>query len=305
MASEVWKRELGIAMELSAWGTRAAKTDPADFQRFFGAADTWMTAEIIDLTGTDSDRNPVDAAPGNFMLRGGRLADIEIVPDRARQLLEALFGDEAGSNPYTYTPATALPSFTIWRRAGDIYYAVVGCKVQSIAFAFGLGTLKMSVELRGKGVEPVTEGDFPTIVRSTKRPFMFWGLACEYPDGTPIPIKEGSLTFANAMPDSDYYSGSRYTHEHREGTREVTGAIRITFDSYDRLTAFYTAAEKSLSLKATSPDGDTLEFTLPKIIHTADLDVSESENLYRLNMPFKAFKKTGEELITAVLTLTV
>lgn len=314
MGSESWKQEIGFEEQLVDWDTEAVGTiAQCEFFRFFEGHDIWMTPEIYDVTGTESTRDKVDYAPGVFTIRGRRITNIELVPDRMHHFLEALFGAASGAgtvgDPYILTPAAAaLPDYTIWMRCGDVYTSVVGTKVHSCEFTFESGILKASLEIRAKSVNKKLSSDnpFPGVAanHSNKQPFVFWGLTVQYGayggEGT-IQAKSASLVIENGLPDDDFVSGLRYTTEHTEGVRMVTGNFQVTFDNYTKLEAFIASAEKSLTFQAQNANLDTLKIEIPRVVHTPDVAIAESENLWRITMPFEAFKKDGVDLIKGTL----
>lgn len=296
-----WKKELGFEAE-DSWASEAAG-DAVEWQRFYEDDDIWFTREIIDLTGTEGTRDKVEHALGNFVTEGNTISNIEILADTCRTLFKCLFGGEAGANPYTYTPANTLSSMTIWKRAGEIYVAVIGCKVHALEFAFNLGTMKATAEIRARHPVYKTALTFPSPrTYSNKKPFMFWGIVVSY-GGSNILVKEGTLRFDNALPDNDFYSGSPYTYEHAEGVRDIRGTMVITFDSVTQAQDFLSHPEKAMTITATSPHGDTLVWTLPRIVTEGGWRVSKSENLHRIERPWHAEAPTdGSDIITAVLT---
>lgn len=316
MSNESWKCEVGFEEQTSAWGTIAAGTiGVCEFFRFFEGHDLWMTPDLVDLTGTESTRDKVDYSPGTWQVRGRKINGIEILSDRVHHLLDGLFGSVSGAgtviSPYVFVPSDdALPDYTIWLRTGDVYSAVVGAKIHSGEFTFESGTAKVSLEIRAKQIIEKASGDdpFPDVLanQSNKTPFMFWGAVVNY--GTygaeaTIQAKSANITIENGLPENDMVSGERYTTEHTEGVRTVTGSFQLTFDSYDKITDFIASNEKSLIITATNPDGDTLVFEIPRIVHTPDLSIEEVDNLWRITMPWEAYKKDTYDLVTATLSV--
>jgi hypothetical protein len=295
-----WKQVIGFEKELS-WGSIAPGAN-IDWQRFYEDDDIFMGAEVVELTGTEETRNDVEYARGNYVFEGNTVTNLECVPDKMNVMLEALFGSISGSNPYSFTPGDDLPSMTVWKRVGEIYSAIVGCKVNALEFAFNVGTMKATMELRPRHVEYMDVGSFPARVHSNKRPFMFWGVVLNW-GGSSTPIKEGTLRFDNQLPTDDFYSGSPYTAEHAEGVRQVTGSMTLRFETRALAEEFINIElEKSLSITITSPHGDTLVWTIPRIVKQAGWRVRKSENLFRVEMPWKAYADAAGNICTAVLT---
>lgn len=296
-----WKKVIGLEAEPS-WAIRAPGTG-IEWQRFYEDDDIWFSRELVDLTGSEETRDRVDHAEGEFVTEGNSISNIEFLPDTIRTMLKSLFGSESGSNPYTYTPAAAsIPSFTLWKRASEIYVAIVGCKIHSAEFAFNRGALKVTLDVKSREPQWLTSGTFPNRSYSEKKPFMFWGVILSYGESTQ-PVKEGTLKFQNSLPDDDFYSGSPYTYEHAEGVREIGGSMVLTFDSVTLAQEFLSHPEKQLIITATSPHGDTLAFTLPRIIVEGGWRIRKSENLHRLERPWRAEAPIdGSDIITAVLT---
>ena len=301
IVAQEWKQVIGFEKELAAWGTKALGTN-VDWQRFYEDDDLWMGTEVIDLSGTEESRDDVEYARGNYVFQGNSITNIECVPDEMRQMLECLFGAETGSNPYTYVPGVSLTSMTVWKRAGEVYAAIVGSKINSMEFAFASGTMKVSLELRSKQIETMVSGDFPSRTHSNKKPFMFWGCVLTWGDSE-TSIKEGSLRFDNQLPTDDFYSGSPYTAEQAEGVRQITGSMTLKFETKALADEFVNIeSEKALSITITSPHGDTLVFTIPRIVKMPGWRIRKSEGLFRVEMPWRAYKLGASAVITAVLT---
>lgn len=304
IVAQEWKQVIGFEKELVAWGTKALGTN-VDWQRFYENDDLWMGAEVIDLSGTEESRDDVEYARGNYVFQGNSITGIECVPDTMRQMLECLFGteDDSADPVFTYTPAVSLPSMTVWKRAGEVYAAIVGSKISSMEFAFSNGTMKVSLDLRSKQIELMDSGDFPARVHSNKKPFMFWGCVLTW-GVTETPIKEGSLKFDNQLPTDDFYSGSPYTAEHAEGVRQITGSMTLKFETKALAEEFINIeSEKALSITITSPHGDTVVWTIPRIVKMSGWSINKSEGLFRVQMPWRAYKSGASDVITAVLTI--
>lgn len=297
-----WKRAIGFEEE-TTWGSKSAES-AIEWQRFYEDDDIWFSRELVDLTGTEETRDRVEHADGEFIAEGNSVSNIEFLPDTIRTMLKCLFGEETGSNPYTYAPAAAsIPSFTLYKRAGEVYTAIVGNKIHAAEFAFNRGILRVSLELRSRHPESLTSVTFPNRSYSNKKPFMFWGLVLSYGGSNQL-IKEGTLRFQNTLPDNDFYSGSPYTYEHAEGVREIGGSMTLTFDSIDQAEEFLSHPDKALSITATSPHGDTLVFTLPRIMVEGGWRIAKTENLHRLERPWRAeVDSIGSDIISAVLTI--
>lgn len=296
-----WKKTIGFDKE-SSWGVKSDES-AIEWQRFYEDDDIWFSRELVDLTGTEETRDRIEHADGQFVTEGNSISNIEFLPDTISTMLECLFGSVAGSNPYTYTPAAAsIPSFTLYKRAGEIYMAIVGCKIHAVEFAFNLGVLRASMEIRARHPESMTSVTFPSRTYSNKKPFMFWGFVLSY-GGSNALIKEGTMRFQNTLPDSDFYSGSPYTYEHAEGVREIGGSMVLTFESVSQAEEFLSHPDVALTITATSPHGDSIVFTLPRIMVEGGWRIRKTENLHRLERPWRAEAPAdGSDIITAVLT---
>jgi len=311
MGTGTWNREAAIVKE-DVYGTLKS-TGLVPF-RYFAENDIWPRREVVELRGGSGSQDMLDEVLGGFIINGS-LPDITPVAELLNVLLEGIFGTAAGAIPgtRTYTFANTLPSHSLFLKKGDIVVAAAGVKINEIAFEFGWPVMTASADVRGNKPSTFPLASFPSVSYGTsnRKPFVLgrctvtWG-------GASTVVKSAALTINRGLPDSDFASGSFYTLEHTEGDRTLTGNLVMTLSSKAQMDAMLADAcgtgppVNALVIAIESADcTNTLTLTIQKAFSQADdYSVSDSENLYRIEIPFDILKPDAGETLQATLVMT-
>lgn len=287
--SQQWKRFLGIGIE-STWGTPVV---PTAWLRFMGDDSLNMTANIIDLDGTEESRSKLDFADGDWICEGD-ISDIELLPGLCRTLFKWAMGTETGAGPYVFTLKDGvMPSATIeLQRGATAAYQYRGMKVNSLSMsANARETVKVNMSLAGQRQVDLAVPQARTYLDET--PFVFWQGTFKYASrGNPLTevlIQSFSLELANNLRHPFMVSGRRYSIEQTEGVRDVTGSFRTLFDQTtfnDDSLDFETA---SLEYKFIHAGGAQLLIEFPRIqIEPPSYERGDQD--YDQTINFRAFK---------------
>jgi hypothetical protein len=198
-------------------------------------------------------------------------------------------------------------------KKGDILVAAAGVKFNEIAIDFGWPVMTASLDVRGKIPSTFPQSSFPSVSYGTsnRKPFVLGRCTVTWGGASTI-VKSAMLTINRGLPDSDFASGSFYTLEHTEGDRTLTGNMVLTLSSKALLDQFLADAcgagppEKTLVIEIQSADcTNTLTFTIQRAFTQADdYTITDSENLFRIEIPFDVLRPDAGETLQASLVLT-
>jgi len=293
--SQSWKRFIGMGIE-STWATPVV---PTVWLRFVGDDSLTMTANIIELDGTEEARSKLAYADGDWTCEGD-ISDIEILPGLCRTLFKLAMGTETGSGPYVFTLIDdIMPSCTIELQRGNTQaYQYRGMKVNTMSIsAAARETLKCNISMVGQREVELGSAEARTYLDET--PFVFWQGIFKYKvDGGTLDeyyVQEFSLDLNNNLRHPFMVSGQRYSREQTEGVRDVTGSFKTLFDAqakalYDDALTF---AEGEMDFTFTHADGAILKFEFPRVmLESPDFDRGDQD--YDTTFNFRCFK-TGSD----------
>lgn len=171
---------------------------------------------------------------GNVMVAGD--IGLELNTLSMRPLLKAMFGTEAGSGPYTYTPGDLYGNsltIQIGRPGVDGTvrpFTYAGCKVASWEIACAAGEIAtLGLTIMGSVVDETTGVALATASYTTsQKAFKFSGATVTVAAVT-VPVKQLTLSGDNALEERRFL-GSRFTSEPiQTGLREYTGSLQAEF----------------------------------------------------------------------------
>lgn len=312
MGTGTWNREAAIVKEDNYGVLKSTALVPF---RYFAENDIWPRREVVELRGGSGSQDMLDEVLGGFIINGS-LPDITPVAELLNVVLEGIFGSAAGADPgtRTYTFANTVPSHSLWMKKGDIVVAASGVKFNELSIEFGWPVMMMSLEVRGNKPSTFPLGSFPTVVYGTdnRKPFVLGRCTVTWGGAPATIVKSAALTINRGLPDSDFGSGSFYTLEHTEGDRILSGNLVMTLSSRTQLDELIADAcgtgppVKSLVIAIQSADcTNMLTLTIQKAFSQPDdYSVTDSENLYRIEVPFDILKPDAGESLQATLVLT-
>lgn len=306
-----WNREAAIVKE-DSYGTLKS-TGLVPF-RYYADDDIWPRREVVELRGGSGSQDMLDEVLGGFIING-TIPDITPVAELLDPVLEGIFGSASGTIPgtRTYTFNYTVPSYSLWMKKGDILVAAAGAKFNELSIEFGWPVMTASLEVRGARPSTFPQASFPSVTYGTsnRKPFVLGRCTVTWGGASTI-VKSAMLSINRGMPESDFASGSFYTLEQTEGDRTLTGNMVLTLSSKALLDQFLADAcgsgppEKTLVIAIQSADcTNTLTFTMQRAFTQADdYTITDSENLYRIEIPFDVLKPDAGETLQASLVLT-
>lgn len=126
---------------------------------------------------------------------------------------------------------------------------------------------------------------------SAKKAFDAFAGSFSAPAG--VNLTELSLTIENGL-DPRFVVFDDKTLQPKIGKTRVTGSMSIHFETSEMLEKFYNAEELALNFDIVDSEGNTLDFSLPRILLNGGQPDVEGENDIILTVPFQALYDAGE-----------
>lgn len=171
---------------------------------------------------------------GNVTVSGD--VGLELNTLSLRPLLKAMFGTEAGSGPYTYTPGDLYGNsltIQIGRPGVDGTvrpFTYAGCKVASWEIACAAGEIAtLGLTVMGTVVDETTGVALASAsYTASQKAFKFSGATVTVA-GSSVPVKQLTISGDNSLEERRFL-GSQYTAEPiATGLRSYTGALQAEF----------------------------------------------------------------------------
>lgn len=207
---------------------------------------------------------------------------------------------------FTDEPPTGL-SVEVNRGAAAFLYT--GCRVNQASFSFDTDKIvRLTTDFIAKN-ETQVAASAPTFVTEMPIPSSD---ARVFLDGTEIPVQSFELTIKHGLDADRRRLGAReILPPVPGGKREITGALRMFFESTAEYNRFVNGAEAGLLLLARGneipaipPDPNLrYEFALqcPRIVFTGETPVVDSPGALSVRLPFEALGTGGPDVVLASL----
>ncbi len=184
---------------------------------------------------------------------------------------------------HEFTPAEALPSYTLIVASEITGRKFLGCVCSSLELSVAPGELLgLSLEVVGQREEATTPGE-PSW---SNEPYVsFSDLAECQVGGEPVALEALTLTISNGLADDAFELGSRYLPDVPVQGLEITGSFDLRFRDRTHLDRFLAGEETSLYLRFEGPEIEgglryALELHMPRIIYkAAGANISARERL--------------------------
>jgi hypothetical protein len=297
------RHSLGSIAE-SEWGTTPA-TPAFQLKRNTSVAlavnkDALLSEEIR------SDRQRYDMRQGAYKVTGD--VGIEMSYGTYDDWLEALTGGTWDND--VLKAGVTRRSFTLERHFADItdfpYLRFTGCEIDKLtltvannaivkgAFGFlGRNGVPAAAAIAGSSeVDPTTSNVFNSFTGTI-----------EEGGSTIAVVTEMQISIENGMAPR-YIVGSKYSLRPSIGYFNVSGTATMWFDNCTMLNKFLNETESSLDFTLLDPDGNSLEFNIPRILYTGAPPDVKGIGPITLAMPFQALLDTTTTDSNIVITRT-
>jgi uncharacterized protein YaiE (UPF0345 family) len=215
---------------------------------------------------------------------------------------------------HSFTPANAIPSYTVERYDTVLIQRAAGCKVDTLTLsveAGGDGVLSGEVAFKNKSV--VDQAAAATPSYNDKTAFAFHGITVSKGGAANGDVRSMELEIANNLKDDRYaLTTSKEIVDLPEGMREVTGSVEMYFKNKQDWINFKAGSKDSLTITfegavITGAYKEKLILELPSIQYDAfEIPMGGADDEIMASLEFTALYSSASGFeVKAVLTNTV
>ncbi|MBP2655795.1 MAG: hypothetical protein H6Q73_3364 [Firmicutes bacterium] len=275
----------------------------------FSQSKIGITQKTIDSTTIRGRRDKDEPAVGNIDVSGSIVVPIDQIG--IGYWLRAMFGTPTttgSADPYTHVfkVTDSQPSLVLEQQYSDIpaYEMYNGCKVNKFSFTYGGDNeLTATIDLLGAKRMLGTATFASTLADLSLTKFSNFQGAIEEGGSQLAIVTEASLTADFGLDANSYaIGGGGCRTALPEGYLQVSGNIKAFFEDTVLLNKAINNTQTSLNFKFTD-DTYSLGFYMEEAIFQQASPGIENEKGILINLPFKAFYKsgTGSSIIVATL----
>lgn len=281
---------LGIARQTGGtriMGTAGTPPTAPTFKMPFSGGSIGPVRETDRLSETDTSRDQSAAYVVTSGVEGS--PEVYVRDDSIGAVLAAAFGGVAttGTSPnytHTFTPANALPFYTLWRNVGGatgIYEQYVDCNISAATFSAEAGApLTAALTVQGLTTNPVqvagTKTSLDAVALSQGTVYNFNNAAVTLGGSATRLIRSFELTIENNV--SRQQTDDVTPWDLAPGTREISLGFDMLFDTPDEYFKFHTGTAAGTAISPniyttsaaftfTLGVNNEISFTLPSIAY--------------------------------------